>query len=472
MTRHTWADIAAGLLAFAHPGLASEPARVRVDFSEPAGTLRALHGVNKGPLVAGGLIDLSEEFRALGVPSIRLHDCHWPVPDVVDVHVLFPDFDADPSRPESYDFRLTDEYLAAAKAVGADIVFRLGESIEHTTVKRFAHPPPNPEKWAAICIRIIRHYNEGWANGPRLGIRHWEIWNEPENRPAMWSGTDAQYFALYAAAARAIKARWPELQVGGPGAANLGTFDRGGSFQPSPFVVDFLEFCRREGAPLDFFSWHCYTADSAEFSARARAAREMLDARGFPKTESHLNEWNYLPDNRWEPVSRKAMPRERERFYGRMAGAEGAAFVTLTLLEMQDAPVDAMFLFHGETGGFGLFNEHGVPSTNYEALRLFRMVLGTPQRGVVAGVVPAKLGIVAGTSADGRGASVLVANFAHPSAELLLEFPGAPWSGATLQDTFTLGSEPVGEKRAHFPRSLTLQIKAPSVTLVRFRREP
>ena len=100
---------------------------MQVDFARTNGVFRALHGVNKGPLGAGGLMDLTEQHRALGIPFTRLHDCHWPNPDVVDIHVLFPDFNADPEKPESYDFTLTDEYLAAIRATGAQIVFRLGE---------------------------------------------------------------------------------------------------------------------------------------------------------------------------------------------------------------------------------------------------------------------------------------------------------------------------------------------------------
>ena len=72
------------------------------------------------------------------------------------------------------------------------------------------------EKWTAVAIGIIRHYNEAWADGFRHDIRYWEIWNEPENRPAMWTGTDNDYYRLYVTAARGIKKRFPELRVGGP----------------------------------------------------------------------------------------------------------------------------------------------------------------------------------------------------------------------------------------------------------------
>ena len=44
--------------------------------------------------------------------------------------MVFPNPDADPALPASYDFRATDEYIAAVRATGAEIVYRLGESID------------------------------------------------------------------------------------------------------------------------------------------------------------------------------------------------------------------------------------------------------------------------------------------------------------------------------------------------------
>src|SRR6185369_12846126 len=133
----------------------------------------------------------------------------------------------------------------------------------------------------------------------------------------------------------------------------------------------FLSLCRRESLPLDFFSWHCYTADSSEPAARARAIRHLLDDNGFRNTESHLKEWNFLPGNSWGPVSRSATPETRHRFYEQMAGPAGGAFIVAALLEVLDAPVNACNLFHGELGGFGLFSDQGVPQKSYYALRAF-----------------------------------------------------------------------------------------------------
>jgi len=413
---------------------AAEPVVLTAAFDRPAGVIRPLHGINKGPLASGGLVDVSDAHRALGIPWTRLHDCHWPNPDVVDIHAIFGAFEADPERAESYDFSRTDEYLAAVRATGAQIIYRLGESIEHSSTKRFVHPPRSAEKWAQICLGIIRHYNEGWSDGFHHGIRYWEIWNEPENRPAMWSGSDDDYFQLYKTTARAIRSRYPELKIGGPAVGDSGEL-AGGEFRPSAFVTGFLDFCRRESVPLDFFSWHCYTADPSELVARARALRDLLDRRGFAKTESHLNEWNYLPGNSWRAISRSSAAGERQHFYEQMAGAPGAAFVAAALLELQDAPVDMCNFFHGELGGFGLFNEHGVPTKNHHAFAAFRLLLRTPKRIETSGSVSGQLAFVAGLSEGQHEAVILVSNYALPQGEFRLALQHLPWTGRTLVET-------------------------------------
>src|SRR6187549_1672018 len=101
------------------------------------GLFRPMNGVNKGPAAAGGLVDVSPAFAKLRIPYVRLHDCHWPNPDVVDIHIVFPRSEADPAKETSYDFALTDSYLQSIRATDAQIIYRLGESIEHTPAKRF-----------------------------------------------------------------------------------------------------------------------------------------------------------------------------------------------------------------------------------------------------------------------------------------------------------------------------------------------
>jgi hypothetical protein len=450
---------------------AEAPVVLPVDFGKPMGVLRPLHGLNKGPLAPGGLVDLTGSWRALHPPFARLHDCHWPNPDVVDIHALFPDPGADPKSESSYTFALTDEYLAATRQTGAEIIYRLGESIEHTATKRFVHPPKDVRAWSEIGLGIIRHYNEGWANGHRYDIRYWEIWNEPENRPAMWSGSDDDYFRLYRAAATQIKQQYPQLKVGGPAVGYSGQLHQG-VFRPGAFVTNFLAFCRRESVPLDFFSWHCYSADPGELVARARGIRRLLDDYGFANTESHLNEWNFLPGNTWKPVSRSASPEARQQFYEQMAGAAGGVFLVTALLELQEAPVDVCNLFHGELGGFGLFNEHGVPGKNYHALRAFSTLLETPRRVEARGAIPGKVGVIAGLNTNSTAAAILLSNFAGFSSLFRLALTNVPWSSPTLIEVTRVSStenQVTRQTNASGGFVVTVELPNPALALLQLR---
>jgi hypothetical protein len=346
----------------------------------------------------------------------------------VDVSTIFREFRDDPAEPANYDFAATDDYVAAVIAAGSPVLYRLGESIEHTPRKYRVHPPADPAKWAEICCRIVRHYNEGWAAGFRHGIRYWEIWNEPENRPAMWTGTDEQFLDLYTATARAIKDRWPELKVGGPSIGDTGRFE-GDAFQPSAFLSRFLRHCREQRLPLDFFSWHRYAADPSDLARRARAIRQLLDAAGFPDTESHLNEWNFLPGEDWRPMMREGQGVERERWNAVLRGPQGAAFAAWALVSLQDAPVDMANFYTAEIQMFGMFDFNGVPQPTYHAFRAFSTLLDTPQRVPTPPGAAGQPAVWAGRDAVGTRAAILLSVFDPASGLPDLVIRGLPWPG-------------------------------------------
>ena len=310
---------------------------------------------------------------------------------------------------------------------GAAVVYRLGESIEHQKAKRHARPPKDFDRWAAACVGIVKHYTEGWANGFKYPIRYWEIWNEPDNRPNCWTGTDADFLKLYATTAKALRTAFPKLKIGGPGLGNSGTLANG-KLQPPPFLRDFLAACKADALPLDFFSWHCYTANPDELMRRAKGVRALLDAAGFARTESHLNEWNYLPGNDWNGLTAKDA-RARQKWYDRLNGPEGAAFVVASLIRLQDAPVDAANYFTAEAPGMGLFSPHGVPSKAFHAFRAFAALPGLRRlaaKGEAAGVAA-----LAGVAADASRAAVLLARPAGTGGALTVEVRPALWAGMT-----------------------------------------
>ncbi len=458
-----------------HPALASlclllllantapaEPAAVHLDFARTNGTLRPVHGVNLGPLCYRGTVDLTEAHRQLRIPSTRLHDVVWVNAEAVDVHTVFPDFRDDPEDPASYRFGPTDDYLRGVTNTGSGIVYRLGESIEHTPRTHFAHPPADPARWAAICSGIVRHYNHGWANGLQLGIRYWEIWNEPDVRPQMWSGTDDDYFQLYVVASKHLKARFPDIKIGGPALGNTGVL-RGSSLEPTPFFARFLDHCRAHDAPLDFFSWHCYTTNPWELARRARAVRQFLDAQGFAASESHLNEWNYLPDNDWAPMLRGGQGSRRTAWFDRIGGPEGAAFATTTLLLLQDAPLDLANYYTADVQGFGLFDLHGSPRKTFHAFHAFRQLLDTPVRVAHSNSDNHPVTLAAGLAHNRSHARILLTARSENPGPFALTVQNLPWPDPTRCTLQVLNSQLNLEIARSFPATNATPIALPEL---------
>jgi hypothetical protein len=171
------------------------------------------------------------------------------------------------------------------------------------------YPPKDNHKWAVICEHIIRHYTEGWADGFKYDIKYWEIWNEPDNyedvmENHMWRGTKEEYYELYNVASKHLKKCFPHLHIAGYASygfyALKDTFVKNANSSPRmqyfiEFFDGFLEYIKKNGCPLDFFSWHSY--DGIENNRiYASYARERLDCAGYRETETTCNEWNCNTD--------------------------------------------------------------------------------------------------------------------------------------------------------------------------------
>ncbi len=239
--------------------------------------------------------------------------------------------------------------------------YRLGSKIEHWRKKYGTIVPADFHKWAVICEHIIRHYNEGWADGFHLGITYWEIWNEPDGVKSNgdqpnWSGTPEQYYELYVESARHLKKCFPHLKIGGPAMSTL---------TKEGWIRRFFDAIRtNQGTPLDFFSWHCYSTDPAMIAVRARRARELLDEGGFTQTESHLNEWNYL-----ENFQDKFVPSILA-----ISGMRGAAFVAAVMAVAQHEPLDMLMYYDARIGTVfnGMFDFYTLePRKAYYSFLMF-----------------------------------------------------------------------------------------------------
>ncbi len=312
---------------------------LHVDFNRTLGAMKPVNGVNNGPLTKNFTQDARPYFKEAGIPFSRLHDTEYPYGsgEFVDVHCLFKNFNCDENDPANYNFTLTDEYLKAIDECGTKIIYRLGTTIEHQPVKVHIVPPTDYLKWARICEHIIRHYNEGWANGLHLGIEYWEIWNEPDGAPN-WTGTPEEYCRFYITVATYLKEKFPNLKFGGPTC----------SWVYGEFAEMFLqEIAKNPHAPLDFFSWHTYPKTPRDGVKSTQHVDELLKKYGFDQTENICDEWNYVRD--WNDIPQA---------HAVIGDARGAAFNAGVLCALQSSPCDIATYYDAQLslcGWDGLF---------------------------------------------------------------------------------------------------------------------
>lgn len=323
---------------------------LQFDLSKELGPFKPLNATNGGPWhkrhEADALVSTFEAYRAAKIPCSRNHDSGVQIiyggPYSHDITRIFPDFDADPYDPASYDFACTDEDILVCLEAGTKPFFRLGETIERQVKKHATVPPKDFGKWAVICEHVIRHYREGWADGFHHDMEYWEIWNEPDldtddcPNKRTWGGNRDDFFAFYETTARHLKKCFPELKIGGPALA----------FRMD-WAEDFLRYMSSRQISLDFFSWHIYADRPEKIGEKAEMLKSMLVKYGYGNTESILDEWNYVRNfNDGYLYSMEQMRKMK-----------GAAFIMASMSLAQNAPVDMLMYYDTRPSRFnGVFD--------------------------------------------------------------------------------------------------------------------
>ncbi len=396
----------------------------------PAGRIKKLNGGNLGPSMIYAHHpegNLNREFAELNLPLTRLHDAPWENPGMrlVDIPQIFANPKADPEDPESYYFDQTDDYIQNIIETGTGIIYRLGVSIEHGLKRYFLKPPADVSKWVAICANIIRHLNYGKWNGHNFDIRYWEIWNEPCNwdkdsqgNPTlakMWDGTMEEFNRFYCEAASALKKLFPELKFGGP-SHGVST----GNLEP------FLQACRQTGAPLDFYSWHCYSDSVERYRDQVPEVRRIVDAAGFPDAELHLNEWHYhprVPDDYYLKMSVPEQRAFRSHYIRDGKGLDSGAFICAVQTAWQDVPLDMGCYYTTGLSNYGIFDGFYETTKSYFGMKAFGKIVRYPFRIKTEASSPVYA--LAGHDSGERFA-VVVSVYRGGPANLTLDFDAIP----------------------------------------------
>jgi len=308
-------------------------------------------------------------------------------------HALFHDEMAVVRRDATgnlvYQWRFVDEIFDRLRSVGLRPFVELNpmpSALASGKQRMFWYgmnvtPPRDMAEWSELVSAFARHCIDRYG---RAEVRQWyfEVWNEP-NLGAFWAGSQADYFELYAASARALTAVDPELRVGGPATAS------------ARWIPELIEHCGRTGTPLDFVSTHTYAQDEfvqypdraasphdpGEFFADAfrRVQREVADS-ARPDLEIHWTEWNTQQAHDAASVTWS---------HNRSVDAlEGGSFVARECVAL-DGTCDSMFYWVAsdlfEEGGpmtapfsqtYGLLTMDGLPKATFNAMRLLARMRG------------------------------------------------------------------------------------------------
>ncbi|MBL8027629.1 MAG: hypothetical protein JNL74_14505 [Fibrobacteres bacterium] len=286
--------------------------------------------------------------------------------------------------------------------------------------------------WKNLVIAFLKHCIERYG---LREVRRWyfEVWNEPDIS-YFFDGVQKDYFALYKATADAVKSVNTSLRVGGPATSkNL-------------WVDDFLKFCKKSKAPVDFVSTHHYCANTAialnadgtknrQYHGQPRMAqdikgvREQIRASAFPKLELHYTEWNVTPFH----VDSFAKDSEFT-----------SVFALQTILDTQNLTNSYAFwafsdvfeesgpATHPFCGLYGMINLHGIHKPVYHAFSFFSRLY--PNR-----IAPEIPGAFVTTDKKGNF-RILVWNFQDAVKP---EFTGGDWKIGNHSRNLTLKLENV-----------------------------
>jgi xylan 1,4-beta-xylosidase len=319
-----------------------------------------------------------------------------------------------------YTFAYVDKVFDAILDAGARPFVELGfmprELATQTETlfwwKAHCSPPKDMRAWVDLVTATVTHWIERYGIDE---VRTWpfEVWNEPNLVPNFWTGTRTQYFELYGATARALKAIDSGLKVGGPSSSVFVPDERyDGEYHDKSFesataeasdpatlpwkpvwIKELIAYCAERDLPIDFLSTHLYPTDFA-FDTQGngrqisrdrdatrndlRILRRLIADSPYPDAELHITEWSTSPSS-------------RDHMHDTVFAA---TYITRAFLQSHDLADSISYWaftdvfeeggagigpFHG---GFGLVNEQGIHKPTFHAMAMLnrlgdRIVLQT-----------------------------------------------------------------------------------------------
>ncbi len=242
-------------------------------------------------------------------------------------------------------------------------------------------PPRDIKLWYNLIYEFTHHLTLRYGID-EVSSWYFEVWNEP-NLKSFFSGTMDDYFAMYDAAAKAVKDVCPSYKVGGPATS------------AAHWVSEMIDHCHQNNVPLDFISTHLYPIDEyCRYKDRVgspyeegmfyidtvKSVKEIVKNSPYPNLEIFWTEFNSLssaPGQKVTFLTNTAL----DRLYG-------ASCVIRNMTEVKDCcdmvsywVASDIFEEHKMThkafsGTYGLVNINGIKKATYNAFKLMKKLRG------------------------------------------------------------------------------------------------
>jgi xylan 1,4-beta-xylosidase len=316
---------------------------------------------------------LAEIKRDAGFKYIRMHGL------LTDDMGVYGGTDA--QGKERYNFQYVDSLFDYLLSIGVRPFVELGfmpQAMASGSKTVFwwrgnVTPPRSYEQWERLIRALTEHWTERYG-AKEVATWYFEVWNEP-NLDGFWTGTQADYFKLYAHAARGIKSVNPGYKVGGPATAG------------AAWIPEMIAYCAQNKVPLDFVSTHTYGVDEGyldEFGTKGTVlsadetaivsdvlkSRKEIEASAMPGLELHYTEWSssYTPaDPTHDSYHQAAYILDKLKQVG--SAAQSMSYWVFT--DIFEEPGPRFEAFHG---GFGLMNTQGIKKPAYFAYQFLNQL--------------------------------------------------------------------------------------------------
>jgi hypothetical protein len=221
-----------------------------------------------------------EQERSLGVDILR-QTFHW--------NLLEP-------SPGRYDFSDTDRFVLATARHGIAVLPILFDPPSFVTGKNrpsksnTVDPPRDPADMAKFATVLVKRYGprgtlwKSHPKAPKVPVRSWQIWNEP-NLPQYWSSHPdaAAYANLLAVVSKAIK-----RADGGATVVSAGLPNSKNGVPFTRYATDFYKAGAKKS--FDVLGLHPYTSSANGVISAVRRTRKLMTKFGDARKPIWLTE--------------------------------------------------------------------------------------------------------------------------------------------------------------------------------------